>query len=296
MDSSQHVPPRSVPLTYVLVGIIVMLLIFGGILFAENAKRVDLNTQNAAAMLERDLLRDRLAATEEENEALSNLLQQAADENVAFGKQVEELSSTVGYLNKLNTTDRELLQKYSSVFFLNDNFIPDPLVPIDDELLYRTASNVQIHGQVFPYLKRLMEAAENDGVPLKVLSAYRSFGTQSALKESYKITYGSGANKFSADQGYSEHQLGSTVDFTTDENGATLAAFKGSPQFNWLVSHAHEYGFVLSYPDGNQYFQYEPWHWRFVGVDLATRLYHENKYFYDLDQREINPYLGRIFD
>ncbi len=291
-------PPerRRIPLSTALLLVLVFVLLSGGFAYAYYVKQMEFTTQNAAAMLERDLLRERLAATEDENNGLRSLLQQAADENVAFGRQVEELASTVGYLNKLNETDRELLQKYSSVFFLNDNFVPDPLVPIDDELVLRTDGNVMMHGQVFPFLKRMMEAAANDGEPLKVLSAYRSFGTQSALKESYKVTYGSGANKFSADQGYSEHQLGSTLDFTTDEDGATLAAFKGTSQFNWLVRHAHEYGFVLSYPDGNQYFQYEPWHWRFVGVDLATRLYHENKYFYDLDQREINPYLGRIFD
>jgi len=63
-----------------------------------------------------------------------------------------------------------------------------------------------------------------------------------------------------------------------------------------LNEYAHEYGFVLSYAEGNSYFMFEPWHWRFVGVELATRLKNEGKKFYDLDQREINQYLVKIFD
>ncbi|HWO07538.1 MAG TPA: M15 family metallopeptidase [Candidatus Paceibacterota bacterium] len=286
--------PREIPSIYVAVGAAILVLLGGGAAYASYSKY---EMRAAADAFERDLMNERLMATEAENEKLRTLLQEEAAENEEFGRRVAELSSTVGYLDKLSKTDRELLQKYSPVYFLSENFVPDPLAPIDDELLARHGSNMMIHGQVFPFLKRMMEAAANNGVPLKVLSAYRSFGTQSALKANYKVTYGAGtANQFSADQGYSEHQLGSTVDFTTPEAPENLAAFRGSPQYNWLVSHAHEYGFVLSYPEGNSYFVFEPWHWRFVGIDLATRLYHENKYFYDLDQREINPYLARIFD
>ena len=285
---------RDIPAAFYVALAAAAILLIGGVAYSYHSRNA---TANTAIEFERDMLRERAAAAETENENLRSLLQQAADENAAFGKRVEELANTVGYLDKLSKTDRELLQKYSSVYFLSENFIPDPLVPIDDELVLRPEAHLQLHGQVFPFLKRMMEAAEDAGVPLKVLSAYRSFGTQTSLKASYKVTYGAGsANQFSADQGYSEHQLGSTIDFTTDENGASLASFKGSPQYDWLVSHAHEYGFILSYPEGNRYFEFEPWHWRFVGKDLANRLYQENKTFYDLDQREINPYLARIFD
>jgi LAS superfamily LD-carboxypeptidase LdcB len=287
--SSHHVPVK-----YVAIGAFIVLLLSGTVAYAYYSKY---ETRAATTAFERALLNERLAAAEEENDKLRSLLQSEAEENEAFGKRVEDLASSVNFLDKLSKTDRELLQKYSSVYFLSENFVPDPLAPINDELLLRPGSNLMLHGQVFPFLEKMMQAAENDNVPLKVLSAYRSFGTQSALKASYKVTYGAGtANQFSAEQGYSEHQLGSTVDFTTPENGDNLGAFKATPQYNWLVRHAHEYGFVLSYPEGNEYFQFEPWHWRFVGVDLATRLYHENKNFYDLDQREINPYLARIFD
>ena len=110
------------------------------------------------------------------------------------------------------------------------------------------------------------------------------------------MTYGSGANAFSADQGYSEHQLGTTIDFTTDAIGSSFSGFEDTASFEWLMENAHRYGFILSYPDNNAYYQYEPWHWRFVGVDLARDLHRDEKGFYDLDQREIDTYLIKLFD
>ena len=81
--------------------------------------------------------------------------------------------------------------------------------------------------------------------------------------------YGSGANSFSADQGYSEHQLGTTVDFSTSSLGGSLNGFDQTEAYEWLDKNAHRFGFILSYSKDNAYYIYEPWHWRFVGKDLA---------------------------
>jgi LAS superfamily LD-carboxypeptidase LdcB len=281
-----------------VAGVLLSAMLGGATYAWGRASAVTAREELAASQQSVTELQQRLTDAEKERDRLQELLRLASDENAAFGKRVEELASSVSFLDKVSKTDRELLQKYSSVYFLSENFVPDPLVPVNDELLARASSNVMIHGNVFPFLEKMMGAAEREGLPLRVLSAYRSFGTQSSVKSGYKVTYGAGtANKFSADQGYSEHQLGTTVDFTTPEKPESLTvAFRDTPQYSWLIRHAHEYGFALSYPEGNSFFQFEPWHWRFVGVDLATYLYYENKYFYDLDQREINPYLLRIFD
>ena len=69
-----------------------------------------------------------------------------------------------------------------------------------------------------------------------------------------------------------------------------------TPAYQWMTDNAHKYGFVLSYPKDNSYYVYEPWHWRFVGVKLATDLHNQGKNFYDLDQRVIDTYLVNIFD
>jgi D-alanyl-D-alanine carboxypeptidase len=131
---------------------------------------------------------------------------------------------------------------------------------------------------------------------LRVVSAYRSFAEQMTLKSGYRVQYGTGANAFSAEQGYSEHQLGTTVDFTTPVIKGAYASFENTTAYAWLTKNAYKYGFILSYPKGNSYYVYEPWHWRFVGKDLADRLHDEGLDFYEMDQREIDEYLIRIFD
>ncbi len=212
-----------------------------------------------------------------------------------FQGQIENIGNTVGVLKKLSQTDEELLKKYSKVYFLNENYTPSELVEIDKEYLNPGSTNTRIHAGVEPHIKELLSHAHQNGQKLLIASAYRSFATQSSLKSGYKVTYGSGANQFSADQGYSEHQLGTAVDFTTEILGANFSGFGSDPAYKWLQAHAHEYGFTLSYPPKNTYYQFEPWHWRYVGVRLATKLHEEGKYFYDLDQREIDEYLISLF-
>lgn len=242
-------------------------------------------------------LADKLSRAEGENSALALALNAEQIKNASFEEQISGIASTVGILEKLSKTDPKLLEKYSKVYFLNEHYTPAALTDIDPTYVYNKDKPQQIHAKVWPYLRRLLEDAPDDGITLQIISAYRSFGTQTSLKSSYKVTYGAGtANQFSADQGYSEHQLGTAVDFTTPSIGVALSDFKSEAAYAWLTANAYRYGFVLSYPEENVYYRFEPWHWRFVGDDLARRLHAENEYFYDLDQREIDKYLISIFD
>lgn len=210
---------------------------------------------------------------------------------------VGKISGTVNTLEKLSKTDPELLQKYSKVFFLNEHYAPERLSAIDAAYLYSDRAPITINALVWPRLKELLDAAKKDNMALYIKSGYRSFKEQSAIKSEYTVVYGAGtANQFSADQGYSEHQLGTTVDFITIGLGGELRGFDETKPYPWLLNNAHKYGFTLSYPKNNAYYVFEPWHWRYVGVALATYLHRENKYFYDLDQREIDTYLVNIFD
>lgn len=213
-----------------------------------------------------------------------------------LASQVSGIQGTVGILEKLSKTDPELLKKYSKVYFLSENYIPETFIKIETKYTYDPQEDYLIYAKIWQFLQDLLTVAENGNVDIKIISAYRSFDAQSDLKSSYKMIYGSGANKFSADQGYSEHQLGTTFDFTTSEIGATYLGFEKTPTYQWLLANAYKYGFILSYPESNAYYQFEPWHWRFVGRDLANKLHEENKNFYDLDQREIDQYLISFFD
>ena len=240
-------------------------------------------------------LNNLITAEEDKYVLLKSLRDEKATVN-SFQHQIGDLSGTVGVLQKLSQTDPELLKKYSKVYFLNENYVPVHLAEIDPQYLSPGATNFQILTQVYPHLEALLIAAHDDGINLLVASAYRSFGTQASLKSAYTVTYGSGANTFSADQGYSEHQLGTAVDFTDKKLGPNFDSFAKEQAYVWLTNHAYLYGFVLSYPPGNSYYVFEPWHWRYVGVALATKLQNEGKHFYDLDQREIDSYLAKLFD
>lgn len=229
--------------------------------------------------------------------AISTEQQNVQNQLGGVKNQVGSLSGTLTTLQKLSKTDPELLKKYSKVYFLNENYVPARLSEIPSLYQYSDKKQLLIHTDVLPQLKAMISDASAVGVKLYVYSAYRSFAEQRALKGEYSVTYGAGtANSFSADQGYSEHQLGTTVDIITPGLGGALDGFDQTTAYQWLLNNAYRYGFTISYPKNNGYYVFEPWHWRFVGVKLARDLHDNGKSFYDLDQRAIDEYLVNIFD
>ncbi len=260
-----------------------------------NSSRNTLTEKEADYSTTLDEMQQKIAISEENGAELLRLYNDEKDRNEEFEDQINRISGTVGKLDKLSKTDPELLIKYSRVFFLNENYKPTKVTEIDPEFLLEKNTTKFIHANVADSLENLLKDARDDEVNLLVASAYRSFDDQMGLKSTYTTNYGTGANLFSADQGYSEHQLGTTVDFTTAEL-AQLTGFETTEAYAWLQKNAYKYGFVISYPEENTYYVFEPWHWRFVGEKLAQDLHDDGKFFYDLDQREIDKYLISIFD
>ncbi len=237
-----------------------------------------------------------LATTTAERDDFQSALENVTGKYNDVTDKVGSALTTVGQLDKLSKIDKELLQKYSKVYFLNENYRPAKLSTINSEYVYSDSKQPQLQSQTMPFFTDMVKDAKDDGVDLYVVSAFRSFEEQKSLKSSYSVTYGTGANAFSADQGYSEHQLGTTIDFTTTGINGSLTGFDATPAYTWLKKNAYKYGFELSYPKGNQYYVYEPWHWRFVGTKLTRMLHNEDKNFYDIDQRTIDTYLISLFD
>jgi D-alanyl-D-alanine carboxypeptidase len=130
---------------------------------------------------------------------------------------------------------------------------------------------------VLPDLLALLGAAAAEGHRLAVVSSYRSFETQRNTYQYHVDTYGpEQASRVSARPGHSEHQLGTTVDFSSASVGHELVeAFGATPEGRWLADHAHDYGFILSYPEGMEDvtgYSYEPWHFRWVGRETAAEV------------------------
>lgn len=241
-------------------------------------------------------LSERLALTSEELEDIERDLKREEDKNEKFEDQIKAISGTVGVLDKLSKTDKELLQKYSRTYFLNENFVPMKLEQVRSKYILPGKKDQYFHGDAIDFLTDMLDDAAKDKIDIKIVSAYRSFDEQQQVKGQFTQVYGTGANTFSADQGYSEHQLGTTVDLTDPVTAGAFTSFAQTEAYDWLIDNAYKYGFVLSYPEDNTFYIYEPWHWRFVGTDLAADLHRKNAEFYEWDQRTIDEYLVNIFD
>ena len=108
-------------------------------------------------------------------------------------------------------------------------------------------------------------------------SSFRTYKNQQGLYNRTRDTKGLAvAEKLSARPGHSEHQLGLAADFSVRGQGCAIMVCFGSTEAGiWLAENAHEYGFVLRYPKAYKPitgFQYEPWHFRYVGIELATEM------------------------
>ncbi len=140
-------------------------------------------------------------------------------------------------------------------------------------------------------LEALFAAAAKDGYSLMIGSAYRSAYLQTSLYNGYIARSGlTFAMQYSAQPGHSEHQLGLSVDINTASQECFLQeCFTSTADGQWLANNAYKYGFALRYLKGKEAitgYEFEPWHYRYVGVDLATAL-HES----GLTLEEAWPYL-----
>ena len=162
---------------------------------------------------------------------------------------------------------------------LPGGFVPNDLV-VPNVPLNLSSDNQQMHvsSAMAPSLATLFAGARNAGLSLKLNSGYRSEALQKQLFDSYAARDGAaGAATYSAYPGTSEHQTGFASDVMAASGQCTLEiCFADTPEGQWLTAHAHEYGFIIRYPQGKQSittYQYEPWHIRFAGKELATQLY-----------------------
>lgn len=135
------------------------------------------------------------------------------------------------------------------------------------------------------HLEVMFKEAKAQGIKLTLVSGYRDYKRQTQL---YNNTVAqNGINqKASAKPGTSEHQSGLAVDVNS-----LYQSFGETKEGKWLVDNAHKYGFVIRYPKGKEHltgYIYEPWHLRYVGEELATRLHKENKVMEELDYCCIN--------
>lgn len=164
-----------------------------------------------------------------------------------------------------------------SILLVNDehllsaDYVPEGLVNLFEQRhSFRLASSdIWLARECYEPMERMFAAAEADGVNgFIVTSGYRTYARQAEI-------FAQSEPGKAQEPGASEHQTGLAFDVTAETNGG----FESTPQYAWLCAHAHEYGFIQRYPANKADetgISYEPWHYRYVGVEAATIIRNEN--------------------
>ncbi len=181
-------------------------------------------------------------------------------------------------LDELCNTDNEsTLENSLSLALGRDTGLPDGFAP---KILSVVPNTIKTNGiicltpETLEAFTRLYTDAAGSGVGLSITSGYRRPEIQDYLKNLYVSTQGASALAGIADPGHSEHQLGTAMDLAVASRkyASTDDSFGMTPEALWLTQNAYKYGFVLSYPKGKDLitgYKYEPWHWRYVGTEIA---------------------------
>ena len=200
--------------------------------------------------------------------------------DLGYEEIVTRINSNLDYTfyvdSKKADTSKNMYTLVNKFNYLDENYIPDNLVNISGKYARDNASLVDI---AFENFKNMADDASKENLTIKITTGYRSYYFQSTLYNNYVGIDGKEkADTYSARPGYSEHQLGYSCDIT-DNNNVSFQNFKYTEEYKWLQDNAYKYGFIQRYPEGKEYitgFIFESWHYRYVGVDIATYIYENN--------------------
>lgn len=133
----------------------------------------------------------------------------------------------------------------------------------------------QLRAEAARAARTMMDAAKAEDVTLTVSSAYRSYAVQQQTYQHWVSVNGQQlADQLSARPGYSEHQTGLAIDFSSPEGCRLEECYEDTRAGRWLAKNAPNYGFILRFPKGQQAitgYLFEPWHYRYLGKDLAAQ-------------------------
>ena len=152
------------------------------------------------------------------------------------------------------------------------NKMPDDYTFDTKECGSATAVNKTLQTVACDSFLSMQKAAAAQGLNIYISSGYRSYSRQQTLYNNYVKSDGKAlADTYSSRPGYSEHQTGLCFDLNTIDD-----SFGNTKESAWLEQHAQEYGFIIRFPKGKDAqtgYQYEPWHLRYLGIDMATKVY-----------------------
>ncbi|MBQ3307475.1 MAG: M15 family metallopeptidase [Bacilli bacterium] len=198
-----------------------------------------------------------------------------------FGSSEED---TIIYINlnidKEDYVDPFIVEEFSIDMLVNrhrslkEDYVPSDLVTVDSK--YASSNDCQSSRIAYNAFIEMYNKAESEGYQLVINSAYRSYQDQLDIIDTYRNAYGqSYVDKYVARAGFSEHQTGLAFDIGSRNSNI----FADSKEYEWMLQNAHLFGFVLRYDKRYEditQFRYEPWHYRYVGKEIAKYLYEHN--------------------
>lgn len=186
---------------------------------------------------------------------------------------VTNVNSNLDHAFYTNTKSADLskgnLILVNKFYSLDKDYEPEDLVKIESDY---TSWGGYLKRDAYDAFKEMVDAAYEDDITLYSVSPYRSYQTQDGLYENYASYDGyEEADTYSARPGYSEHQTGLAVDINSTDD-----SFAYTSEAKWLFKNAYKYGFILRFSKKGQTltgFRSEPWHYRYVGEEIATYIY-----------------------
>ena len=210
---------------------------------------------------------DKYLEYKEKNKDLSN------DEVIAI-INVHADKEWYNYTISTDTT-KDTLILVNKVYYLEEDFEVPNIVNMSVRYAF---SGRQIRQDVYYNFVDMAIDAKKEGLTLVANSTFRTYATQEKTYNNYKTNKGSDyADSYAARPGHSEHQTGLAIDIST--LNSTSENFEDTEEFKWLQDNSYRYGFILRYPEGKEHltgFDYESWHYRFVGLEVAKKIHEEN--------------------
>lgn len=189
--------------------------------------------------------------------------------NVHLDKDFYEIE----YETNVSLDTQMLVNKY---YLLSEDYVPEDLVSVSQTYSWGELGSQKVREVAYNAFLDMWNAAEQEGYYLMINSSYRSYQDQEAVYNNYKSSSGQKyADSIAARPGSSEHQTGLAIDIFSKTN-TNRNSFTDSPEAKWLEDNAHIYGFILRYPEDKvdiTGYNYESWHFRYVGEDIATYIY-----------------------
>ncbi len=179
--------------------------------------------------------------------------------------------SEAGFYKNIQVTDtsKGVLVLCNKNYRLPDDFLPAELVDIPSDYYVHDGKEYKMEKIAAEAFIEMSIAARNEAnLDIRVISGYRTQSYQEMLYNHYANNYGKDeADTYSARPRHSEHETGLCCDVNMVDT-----SFENTPEFEWMMDNAANYGFILRYPKGKEQitgYIYEPWHWRYVGSEVA---------------------------